>query len=227
MTIKVLISSHCKYTTPLHHLMTSLVSDGVPLTDIIVVMAGNNTDSIQMAEQGYTVITSKRNLHELTSMAEIAQYWALAVGSQDAHIVALHDTSLVLPGFWEAMQETAKKMKSNNTDVTWLCKCKMYNMVMGNYSFFTKLADQYADVHELSKYEAWQIEVKKHPQYQIEMSGTNIDTLPEPQVYCGLIDIYSTGTVRMKALLPSAHICKFFCLNNFEQDPHFSHPLTA
>lgn len=225
--VKVLVSSHRNYTNPLSKLLSSLLDQGVPVNDIIVAMAGDVTDSIEIAEQGYTIIHSRRNLHELTSMVEIAQYWGLAVGSADTCVVAIHDTCIVLPCFWPTMNHVAAKMKANNTDMTWLCRCKLYNMVIGNRNFYERLRCQFQDISNLSKYEAWLIEIKQHPRYSIEMDCVNVSALSEPQVYQGLVDIYKTGVLRMKALLPGAHVYKFFCLNNFEKDPSFKHPLTA
>lgn len=137
----------------------------------------------------------------------------------------IHDTCEAQPGFLEKALSAEQTLVSRGLDVLWCCKNRTFNILIGTRPLFDRVASLFKIDVELSKYDAWLIEMHHNPNYAICGTELKIDSLPDEQEYQGMRQVYTGGVMRMVALLPSINLQKFFCLNNFETDPTFSHSL--
>lgn len=213
----ILVASHVNYHQAWGALRQSLLDAHVPMSEVILVIAGADKEvCIMEKEDKETVIAVPYNFYEMTAIYGLHRFIDHPRLKADNYLL-LHDTCAVTADFYPKYKAYLQTMKTKRLDVYHALKDMRLNIVALSYDFIKTYGHHYA--LDGDKPMAWDAEHGGKYSFRSFVPADKVGSDENVLSYGRGQDIYGSKLIRHPVLMETVGVIKFVANNDAEVNP--------
>lgn len=213
----ILVASHINYQKAWEYLRASLLKANVPMSEVILVIAGADKELCMMKHpEEETIIAVPYNFYEMTAVYGLHRFIDHPRLKADNYLL-LHDTCAVTSDFYPKYKAYLQRMKERQLDVFHALKDMRLNIVALSYDFIKTYGHHYNI--DGDKPMAWDAEHGGKYSFRTYVSEDKVGSDENVLSYGHGIDLYGSKLIRHPVYMETVGVIKFVANNDAHINP--------
>jgi hypothetical protein len=213
----IIVASHINYKQAWETLRSSFLDAGVPLSEVIVVIAGAERLECQDNVPDHEIyITVPYNFYEYTAVYGVHMFMDRP-RVKDTCYLLVHDTSVALSDFYNAYKLQKEMVERDNLQLLYLTPSKQLNQVILSYEFIKTYGSHYG--FTAGKDLGWKYEHGHQGSFISFADPTRVRAIGVPVSYGPGIKYQNSDIVRHPVIIEPIKLVKYVANNDAHINP--------